>query len=146
MERGIESMCSAWGREGRTKERRGGSRSYIPTHDCWIVQAEWQNEPSTRAAVWAIHARRRRSGEDNQAQCEPRWPRLTDRLHTNIAGLRRGVPFALAPLSERAIKNLETLRWQAQQGVEDPRDPTINRRHHCGTTVPQTVPFPMGKE
>lgn len=57
-------MCSAWGRKTRSQERRGGSRSYIPTHGCWIVQVDRQNEPST----CCMGARRRRSGEDNQAQ------------------------------------------------------------------------------
>jgi hypothetical protein len=54
-------------------------------------------------------ATHRRSGEDNQAQCEPRWPR-TERLH--YAHLRRAVPFALAALSERV--NIGTL-LQAQE-------------------------------
>ena len=33
-DRGIESANSAWEKEGRTKEARGGSGSYIQSHGC----------------------------------------------------------------------------------------------------------------
>ena len=140
MERGIESMSSAWGRKTRTKEQGGGPRSYIPTHGCWILQADWQNEPSTRA-VWEPRAAA--AERTIRLNCEPRWPRLdsTDTLRGCTLTRSCAAPCAIRSGTAKRASNKETLTVAGSRIPVIPQLTADTMRHRRT----RNVPFPMGK-
>jgi len=88
-------------------------------------------------------ATRRRSGEDNQAQCEPRWPRLdsTDTLRGCTLTRSCAAPCAIRSGTAKRASNKETLTVAGSRIPVIPQLTADTMRHRRTTNVP----FPMGK-